>query len=294
MVGSGPSEGPRPRGSTIQAFLASLRSGRPPRSVRRAPLPVHFDWVGFVQEAAVGAVPFIWVYQPPGGRETYENPDANGVYPAHWASRAVLVRVSASPIRYERRLPDGAVEVYAQSDGAPVGQRRVFLTELIDPAGQALQFTWDAQRRLVAITDAIGQVTTIGYEDVDPLKITRLTDPFGRSAVLTYNAAGQLASITDTMGLTSAFGYGDDDFVNSLRTPYGITTFRHEPNDASSKPPTRWAAPSTSSIKTRRRRWRRPRRRATSPQALPTGTPISTATTRSCGTSAPGLRAPTI
>jgi YD repeat-containing protein len=32
------------------------------------------------------------------------------------------------------------------------------------------------------------------------------------------------------MGLRSEFGYGDDDFVSSLRTPYGITTFRHEPN----------------------------------------------------------------
>jgi YD repeat-containing protein len=150
----------------------------------------------------------VWVYQPPGGRETYENPDANGVYPAHWASRATVVRVTANPARYERRLPDRTVEVYAQPTGAPVGQRRIFLTELIDPQGQSLEFTWDSQLRLVAITDAIGQVTTIGYEDADPLKITRVTDPFGRSATLTYNAAGQLASISDTMRLISSFGYG--------------------------------------------------------------------------------------
>jgi YD repeat-containing protein len=162
--------------------------------------------------------------QPPGGREVFSQPDAQGVYPAHWSSRAVLVRVSSNPVRYERRLPDGSVEVYAASDGGPDGQRRVFLTELIDPLDQRLQFTWDAQLRLVGITDAVGQVTTLTYADVsDPLRITRITDPFGRVATLTYHATGQLASITDVMSMTSSFTYGANDFVTTLTTPYGTT-----------------------------------------------------------------------
>jgi RHS repeat-associated protein len=169
-----------------------------------------------------------WITSP-GGREVFSQPDAQGVYPAHWSSRAVLVRVSSNPVRYERRLPDGGVEVYAASDGGPDGQRRVFLTELIDPLDQRLQFTWDAQLRLVAITDAVGQVTTLTYADVsDPLRITRITDPFGRVATLTYHATGQLASITDVMGMTSSFTYGANDFVTTLTTPYGTTAFRHE------------------------------------------------------------------
>jgi hypothetical protein len=45
-----------------------------------------------------------------------------------------------------------------------------------------LTFTWDASLRLVAATDALGQVTTISYEHTDPLKITKVTDPFGRFA----------------------------------------------------------------------------------------------------------------
>jgi hypothetical protein len=56
----------------------------------------------------------------------------------------VLVRVSSSPVRYERQLPDGTVEVYAISDGAPAGQRRVLMTQLIDPIGQSVALTWDA------------------------------------------------------------------------------------------------------------------------------------------------------
>ena len=41
-------------------------------------------------------------------------------------------------------------------------------------------------------------------------------------------ARWRLASITDVLGLTSAFAYGANDFVRSLTTPYGTTSFRHE------------------------------------------------------------------
>jgi YD repeat-containing protein len=69
--------------------------------------------------------------------------------------------------------------------------RRIFLTDVIDPQGQTLHFTYDGQLRLVALTDAIGQVTTIAYElSSDPLKITKVTDPFGRSARFEYDADG--------------------------------------------------------------------------------------------------------
>ncbi len=125
-----------------------------------------------------------------------------------------------------------SVEVYTASDAAPAGQRRIFLTQIIDPLGQAVTLTWDAQFKLVAIADAIGQVTTIAYEDpANPLRITKVTDPFGRHATFTYNAAGQLASITDVLGLTSRLDYGPEDFITALTTPYGVTSFRHEGND---------------------------------------------------------------
>jgi YD repeat-containing protein len=165
-----------------------------------------------------------------GGHEAYQYPNASGVFPTHWRSKAVLVRTSTSPLRYERRMNDGTVEIYAQGDGAPSGQlRRVFLTEVIDPQGQSVQLTYDAQLRLVALTDAIGQVSTLAYEHAsDPLKITKVTDPFGRVATFTYTEDGHLASITDIIGLTSAFVYGANDFIMGLTTPYGTTTFRSE------------------------------------------------------------------
>jgi YD repeat-containing protein len=74
-----------------------------------------------------------------------------------------------------------------------------------DPAGAKLTFTYDEELRLVAITEAIGQVTTLSYESAyDPLKITKVTEPFGCFARFDYDAAGTLIRITDMMGLASS------------------------------------------------------------------------------------------
>lgn len=260
--GGGPSGGPNPgmAGYAFQSVTASLLLSdtpvgyRPPRGPavdftllydqRESTQPQLFNyantgakwtlnWIRFVKEEptdGLGVTPaHVWVAIPPGGQEAYINPDAQGTYEAHWSSRAVLVHVSDDPVRYERRLPDGTVEVYGQSDGAPAGSRRIFLTQVIDPQGQTLALTWDAQSRLVAVVDAIGQVSTIEYGDsTNVMRVSRITDPFGRQCSLAYNAAGDLESITDAMGLTSRFAYGDNDFVTTLTTPYGPTTFRSE------------------------------------------------------------------
>jgi YD repeat-containing protein len=192
----------------------------------------NFDWLRFLQEESTDyGAPHVWVHLTGGGLEWYADPNSDGAYDAGWRSQATVVRTSASPLRYERRLPDGTVEVYAQPDNGPANRKRVFLTQIVDPQGQALTFTWDASFRLVAVTDAVGQVTTLCYNlGTDPLKLTKVTDPFGRFAVLTYTASGQLASVTDVVGITSSFTYETGDFIAMLTTPYGQTVFRHEDN----------------------------------------------------------------
>jgi RHS repeat-associated protein len=92
-----------------------------------------------------------------------------------------------------------------------------------------LTFTYDSSFRLVAVTDALGQVTTLDYLDpLDPLRLTKVTDPFARYATLTYDAGGRLASITDVVGLTSSFVYSTADFITAMTTPYGTTAFHSE------------------------------------------------------------------
>ena len=137
---------------------------------------------------------------------------------------AFLQRASAGA--YNRYLPDGTIEVYAHSDGATNYPRRLFLTQIVDPAGNKVSLTYDRLLRLTSITDATGRNTTFGYElATNPLLITRVTDPFGRSATVTYDTGGRLSQIKDVIGLTSTFTYDSSNLVNSMTTPYGTTTF---------------------------------------------------------------------
>ena len=101
------------------------------------------------------------------------------------------------------------------------------MTQIVDPAGNAVAIGYDASFRVTTITDALGQVTTVSYELADdPLKITKVTDPFGRFATFNY-ASGQLTTITDVIGIQSHFTYlPGTDSIDSLTTPYGTTTFR--------------------------------------------------------------------
>src|SRR5260221_2547322 len=119
-------------------------------------------------------------------------------------------------------MPDGSREIFTQADGASAYQRRVFLAQSIDPQGNALPFTYDAQLRLVAVTDAIGQVTTLAYGlPQDVWKITTVTDPFGRLASLAYDEAGRGQRLTGGFGLRAAFTYPPAGLLTSLATPHG-------------------------------------------------------------------------
>ena len=185
-----------------------------------------FDWMSYFEDDPANPAATIYLYAQGGGRETYSNYDTGTQsFPAHYDSHATVHRTSSSPIRYERRLPNGFVEVFAQADGAASFPRRVFLTEWRDPEGNTVTFTYDASLRLVAATDSLNQVTQVSYESPDPLKITKVTDPFGRFATFEYDASGRLMRITDVIGIVSEFTYGAADFISSLTTPYGTTRF---------------------------------------------------------------------
>jgi RHS repeat-associated protein len=165
------------------------------------------------------------VYRPGGGMEVVSSLVGSTPGAPDFRTRAVLVRVTSSPVRYERRASDGSVEVFAQPDGTAAFPRKVFLSEVLDPQGNKLSYIYADNLQLQAIVDALGQVTTLAYADASALRVTSITDPFGRSATLTYDSLGRLASITDVLGLTSSFTYGANDFITSMTTPYGTTRF---------------------------------------------------------------------
>jgi RHS repeat-associated protein len=188
------------------------------------------SWTSYVAENAYCSIfgqcfPYTnRVHVRGGGVEHYDDDPAP---PQNMRTHAVLVRTSTSPLVYERRLPDGGIERFAHSDGGQWGKRKIMLTEVIDPDGNTVALTYDTQLRLVAIADAIGQVTSFSYDHpTQPTRITRVTDPFGRFATFKYLPTGQLASVTDTIGMESSFEYSQLGNMMSLSTPYGVTKFR--------------------------------------------------------------------
>ena len=144
-----------------------------------------------------------------------------------------------SPDSYEMTFPDGSKKIF----GRRAATASVLLTQVVDPAGNAVTLTHDEDLRLVALTDAIGQVTTISYENpTNDAIITKVTDPFGRFATFDYTAVifkitnccptnvieinvPMLSKITDVLGLESRFLIVNDGHIPQMITPYGATTF---------------------------------------------------------------------
>jgi len=185
-----------------------------------------FDWLCYITDNPSSPMADVQYYRRGGFARFFTGFDpASQSYDYQQYDQTKLVRTTASS--YEMTLPDGSRLVFGQSDGSVGTSRKIFLTQMIDPAGNAVTLTYDGNLRLVALTDAIGQVTTLSYTNAaDVYKITSVTDPFGRSANFGYDASNRLARITDVINLTSQFSYDSgSDFVNALTTPYGTTSF---------------------------------------------------------------------
>jgi RHS repeat-associated protein len=139
-------------------------------------------------------------------------------------SQALLIKTSSAS--YEMQFPNGSKKEFALSDGSVGTSRRIFMTQIIDPAGNSLQLNYDSQLRISNIVDAIGQDTSLLYTNTAyPFAITEVVDPFGRTADFQYDASGMLIQTTDVLGLSSQMIYGTNEFVTALVTPYGTNLF---------------------------------------------------------------------
>ena len=190
-----------------------------------------YDWLSYVKDPG-NSTSNVTVVLSGGGAELYLY---NGTtYAVQRDSQTTLTRFTSPSLYYERQYPNGSKDVYAFSDGA--SPPNIFLTQRIDPAGNAITFNYDTTtRRLTSVTDALGQSTTITHlsdqnTGPDYYLIWKVTDPFGRFAQFDYTTSTprQLNKITDVVGITSQFGYQTGtDFINTMTTPYDTTTFSY-------------------------------------------------------------------
>src|SRR5262249_44611571 len=108
----------------------------------------------------------------------------------------------------------------------------------LDPQGNAALIQYDANFRVTAITDAVGQTSSISYisntvGNAGFYKISQIQDPFSRACNLAYDSGiSSVISITDVIGNASAFVYdANSSFIILMTTPYGSTSFyQYVPN----------------------------------------------------------------
>jgi RHS repeat-associated protein len=192
----------------------------------------NLNWLSFIEDDPMmaGAGSSSVMHHVAGGGSTnYSdmNPNTKN-FAVDKRDASSLAAITLNPIKYQRSLSDGSVEVYGHSDGATQFPRRVFLTQIIDPSGNAMTLNYDSALRLKSLTDATGRDTTFSYDlPSRPMLITRITDPFGRTAQITYDSTGHLSEITDVIGLKSTFGYDASSQIDTMITPYGTTKFAY-------------------------------------------------------------------
>ncbi len=183
-----------------------------------------FEWLSYVSDDPNIQLPLTNLYRSGGGAEIFAFDSGSAAFRPDPQTHAILVKTAAG---YERRMPDGSKQVFTLSDGAMSYPRRIFMTQIVDAAGIAINIDYDASFRVSCVRNPLipGQVTTISYESSDPWKITKVTDPGGRSARFDYTG-GQLTKITDEIGIQSQFHYvPGTDTIDTLTTPYGPTLF---------------------------------------------------------------------
>ena len=214
-------------------------------STRFGPKWTH-DWFAYIGDSPLSPLADVKYFVGGGGARTFTGFATNTQsFAPQQFNQARLKRTG--PSSYEMLSPDGSKKIF--------GLRvfgRVYLTQVVDPAGNAVTLTWSGER-LVALTDAIGQVTTISYDHPSTSElITKVTDPFGRFAIFDYGSFElrldpdnntntpivitniyALTKITDILGIASEFALQivaatnntTDLSLVSMSTPYGTTSF---------------------------------------------------------------------
>jgi RHS repeat-associated protein len=201
------------------------------------------DWFAYIGDNPGSPLANVKYFMGGGGARTFTGFDSGTqTFAPQQFNQAQLQRTGANS--YEMLFPDGSKKIFGLRASS-----RVYLTQVVDPAGNAITLTWDGNLRLAALTDAIGQVTTISYNHPSETElITKVTDPFGRFATFDYKSFDlpfdldnntntpptlvpvyTLTNITDVIGLASKFSYvleGSTNLVlTAMTTPYGTSTF---------------------------------------------------------------------
>jgi RHS repeat-associated protein len=89
-----------------------------------------------------------------------------------------------------------------------------------NPAEGDKHYTFDQYGNITSVTDAMGGVTTLGYDNRFG-KLNSITDKLGRVQTMKYDAVGSLISVTDPSGSTTQFTYDNFGELTSVTDATG-------------------------------------------------------------------------
>ena len=179
-----------------------------------------FNYGSYVTEDTQYGGGEVLVFMPDGSQDAY-NPNGNGGYTSLANNQNTLVKLNAT--RYELRFPGGDKAIYDIPQGTTSLQP--FIVALVDRHGFGLSFGYDANVHLTSITDAVGQVTRLVYDNAG--HVTRVFDPWGRHASFSYDANGNLVECIDMEGHAFQYTYDNGAYLTRLNTAQGPWTFTH-------------------------------------------------------------------
>jgi len=194
------------------------------------------NWVSYLEDNPSSPGSNVTLYLRGGGSEIHTGFNSSTqTYRRDVQSSAFLVKITADT--YKKVYPDGSEEYYEHFIGTTGTRRKVFLSKVVDPQGNAVTLEYDTTytSRLQYIHDATGLSTKFFYTyPEEPYLVTRVEDPYGRAAVFSYanvSSAIRLKDIEDVYGIVSSFGYDSSGGITELTTPYGTTNFKLSPFD---------------------------------------------------------------
>jgi YD repeat-containing protein len=134
-----------------------------------------YEWLTYVLDDTTAPTADVSIILTDGGAHIYTGFNTNTqTYAVQLKSQGQMVKTSNTS--YQITYKDGSKIIFSLPDSTN-GVRRVFMTQKIDPAGNTLTFNYDSSYRLVSVTDAIGQVTTLSYELAGDTPLSNTTLP---------------------------------------------------------------------------------------------------------------------
>ncbi|MCZ8036898.1 MAG: DUF4114 domain-containing protein [Microcystis sp. LE17-20A] len=99
------------------------------------------------------------------------------------------------------------------------------ITEIIDPDGKSLKYSYDAKGNLIEFGDRTNNETTFKYEAERDHYLTKVIDPLNRTSVRTeYDDNGQISKIFDADGNALDINYDSATSRQTVKDPFGNTT----------------------------------------------------------------------